>query len=65
MAANWPGFLVRWPPTSGMRALRRSPTAVTLALVLAVFACQQVAGLLGWRGLFALSNPLLARPGRW
>ena len=45
-----------------MRALRRSPTAVTLALVLAVFACQQVAGLLGWRGLFALSNPLLARP---
>ena len=45
-----------------MRALRRSPTVVTLALVLAVFAGQQVAGLLGWRGLFALSNPLLARP---
>ena len=45
-----------------MRVLRRSPTAVTLALVLAVFACQQVAGLLGWRGLFALSNPLFARP---
>ncbi|WP_262179022.1 rhomboid family intramembrane serine protease [Haloarcula laminariae] len=45
-----------------MRPLRQSPTVVTLALVLAVFACQQVAGLLGWRGLFALSNPLLARP---
>jgi membrane associated rhomboid family serine protease len=45
-----------------MRTLRRSPTVVTLALVLAVFACQQVAGLLGWRGLFALSNPLLAQP---
>ncbi|PSP86057.1 rhomboid family intramembrane serine protease [Halobacteriales archaeon QS_6_64_34] len=45
-----------------MRALRRSPTVVTLALILTVFACQQVAGLLGWRGLFALSNPLLARP---
>ncbi|WP_276252015.1 rhomboid family intramembrane serine protease [Haloarcula rara] len=45
-----------------MRALRRSPTLVTLALVLAVFACQELAGLLGWRGLFALSNPLLSRP---
>lgn len=45
-----------------MRALRHSPTLVTLALVLAVFACQELAGLLGWRGLFALSNPLLARP---
>ncbi len=45
-----------------MRALRHSPTVVTLALVLAVFACQQVAGTLGWRGLFALSNPLFSRP---
>ena len=45
-----------------MRVLRRSPTAVTLALILAVFGCQQVAGLVGVRGLFALSNPLLARP---
>ena len=45
-----------------MRALRRSPTAVTLALVLAVFACQQVAAFVGVRGLFALSNPLLAQP---
>ncbi|MBX0286637.1 rhomboid family intramembrane serine protease [Haloarcula salinisoli] len=45
-----------------MRALRHSPTLVTLALILAVFACQELAGLLGWRGLFALSNPLLARP---
>jgi len=45
-----------------MRAFRRSPTVVTLALVLAVFACQQVAASVGWRGLFALSNPLLARP---
>ncbi|WP_324664887.1 rhomboid family intramembrane serine protease [Haloarcula sediminis] len=45
-----------------MYALRRSPTAVTLALVAAVFACQQVAGLVGWRGLFALSNPLFSRP---
>ncbi|MDS0260105.1 rhomboid family intramembrane serine protease [Haloarcula sp. S1CR25-12] len=45
-----------------MRALRRSPTVVTLTVIVAVFACQQVAGLLGWRGLFALSNPLLVRP---
>lgn len=45
-----------------MRALRRSPTVVTLALILAVFACQQAAAFVGWRGLFALSNPLLARP---
>ncbi|MFC6756596.1 hypothetical protein ACFQER_07730 [Halomicroarcula sp. GCM10025894] len=48
-----------------MRALRRSPTLVTLALVLAVFACQELAGLLGWRGLFALSNPCFPGPGRW
>jgi len=45
-----------------MRAIRRSPTVTTLALVLAVFACQQVAAVVGLRGLFALSNPLLARP---
>jgi len=45
-----------------MRALRRSPTVLTLAAILVVFACQQVAGLLGLGGLFALSNPLLARP---
>ena len=35
---------------------------MTLALILAVFACQQVAGLVGLRGLFALSNPLFSRP---
>jgi len=45
-----------------MRALRHSPTLVTLALILAVFACQEAAAFVGWRGLFALSNPLLARP---
>lgn len=45
-----------------MRALRDSPTLVTVALILAVFICQQVAAFVGLRGLFALSNPLLARP---
>ena len=45
-----------------MRALRHSPTLVTLALILSVFACQQAAAFVGLRGLFALSNPLLARP---
>mgnify|MGYP006293083733 CR=1 FL=1 len=45
-----------------MRFLRRSPTVVTLALILAVFVCQQVAAAVGLGGLFALSNPLLARP---
>lgn len=35
---------------------------MTLALVLAVFACQRAAGAVGLRGLFALSNPLLSRP---
>jgi membrane associated rhomboid family serine protease len=45
-----------------MRSLRSSPTVVTLALVLAVFACQQLAEFAGLWGLFALSNPLLSRP---
>jgi len=35
---------------------------VTLALVGVVFLAQQLAGLVGLRGMFALSLPLLARP---
>jgi len=46
----------------GMRRLTASPTVTTLALVAVVFVCQQVAGLVGLTGLFALSAPLAARP---
>jgi membrane associated rhomboid family serine protease len=39
-----------------------SPTVTTLAVMAVVFVCQQVAGLVGLGGVFALSLPLLARP---
>ncbi|WP_424001745.1 rhomboid family intramembrane serine protease [Haloarcula salina] len=46
-----------------MPTLRDSPTAVTLALLVGVFAVQQVVGLVApVRGLFALSPPLFSRP---
>ena len=45
-----------------MRRLTASPTVATLALVAAVFVCQQAAGLIGLTGVFTLSTPLTARP---
>jgi membrane associated rhomboid family serine protease len=45
-----------------MCASNRSPTVVTLALVGGVFLLQQLAGLVGLGGVFALSLPLLTRP---
>jgi len=46
-----------------MRRLTESPTVVTLGVVAAVFALQQVVGLVApQRALFGLSNPLLAQP---
>jgi len=45
-----------------MRRLTASPTVTTLAIVAAVFVCQQAAGLVGLTGLFTLSAPFLARP---
>lgn len=45
-----------------MGRLTDSPTVVTLAVMAVVFVCQQLAGLVGLGGLFALSLPLLARP---
>ncbi|MFC6863227.1 rhomboid family intramembrane serine protease [Halomicroarcula sp. GCM10025817] len=45
------------------RRLADSPTAVTLSVLVAVFACQQVLGLfVPQRALLALSLPLLVRP---
>ncbi|MFB6222701.1 MAG: rhomboid family intramembrane serine protease [Haloarcula sp.] len=46
-----------------MRPLRESPTVRTLAIIVGVFALQQVTGLVTEpRSLFALSPPLLSRP---
>jgi len=39
-----------------------SPTVTTLVVIAGVFVCQQVAGVVGLGGLFALSLPLLVRP---
>jgi len=45
-----------------MDRLTDSPTVTTLGVIAVVFVCQQVAGVAGLGGLFALSLPLLSRP---